>query len=288
MSSLDNKISDLRSKIRETNGEIAKVQVSIQNENKTISTLNDKINSLNTILDAGPGRLKDVFAKQDIDLKKISELETSLMNKNIEITQKQGVIDGLNDSIKYYNELYEIKNAQYKDLIALLKKTQTALDIEMKMFNKYQKNYKELIKKYEILKKKYKQVLADTTAMKTMSYTEIVKENQLVAKKIEETTNKNVVRGQDVNYEVRTLEQLKATNLLLYLSYYLILTLLAFFYAFSEENMSIVSRVGIIFVFATFPYLINFIQYLAFKFMKYLLRLFQMGHLLEGSVGFLV
>jgi chromosome segregation ATPase len=288
MSSLDNKISDLRSKIRDANGEIANVQVAIQNENKTISTLNDKINSLNTILDAGPGRLKDVFAKQEIDLKKISELETSLMNKNIEITQKQGVIDGLHDSIKYYNELYEIKNAQYKDLIALLKKTQTALDIEIKMFNKYQKNYKELIKKYGILKKKYKQVLADTTAMKTMSYTEIVKENQLVAKKIEETTNKNVVRGQDVNYEVRTLEQLKATVLLLYLSYYLILTLLAFFYAFSEENMSIVSRVGIIFVFATFPYLINFIQYLAFKFMKYILRLFQMGDLLEGSVGFLV
>jgi len=288
MSSLNNKIRDLKREIDDANSKIANVQGTIQNENKTISTLNDKINSLNSIITAGPQRLQDIFAKQDIDLKKISELETSLMEKNVEITQKQGVIDGLNESIKYYNELYDIKNAQYKDLIALLKKTQMALNDEIAMFNEYKKNYKELVKKYDILKKKYEQVLADTTAMKTMSYTEIVKENKLVAKKIVETNNKNIVQTQDVNYEVRTLDQLKATNLLLYLSYYLIVTLLAFFYAFSEKNMSAVSRVGIIFVFVLFPYLINFIEYLVFKIMNKILRFFQMDYLLYGSIGFLI
>jgi hypothetical protein len=121
----------------------------------------------------------------------------------------------------------------------------------------------------EILREKQQAAQAERAIHGLSSYNLIADQNKILNDAIQKTKNKNTTYNQKHNYQNGDIVFINRINNYLFLIYYFIL-LFVCYYLFYDNAMNWKIKVGILFVFAIYPYIFNLINYYLSKLIAYI------------------
>ena len=220
-----------------------------QNAKTTLSSLKDKATKAQTAATA-----------TQAELSKAENTKTSILPLlNDKSTQAQTIAKKEQANLDIANSEFITAQAAVNDVETKINLSEVEIDAAQA----------EIQLQAEIQREKQQAAQAERAIHGLSSYNLIADQNKILIDAIQKTKNKNNTNNQKYNYQNGDIVFVNRINNYLFLIYYFVL-LFVCYYLFYDNAMNWKIKVGILFVFAIYPYIFNLINYYLSKLIAYI------------------